>query len=124
MTLLDLFYSLIPLLLALAVAVLRLNRTRNERGGVTEGLHHSGSSMKRGSPSKAVPTWQRALAGVLAIGGAVSIVCFWASVLSTQGLPSWSSLLVVGVVAPYGCFLFASVAIHGALPRYGRKNDA
>lgn len=89
---------------------------------MTEGLHHSDTAMKRVSSSRPAPIWQRALAGVLAVGGAVGIASFWVSALLAQDLPSWSSLLVAGLVAPYGCFLFASVAVYGALPRQGRKN--
>ena len=91
---------------------------------MTEGLRQSDASMKRGLYSGPAPIWQRALAGVLAVGGAVGIASFWVSALLAQDLPSWSSLLVAGLVAPYGCFLFASIAVYGALPRQGRKNDA
>lgn len=71
-----------------------------------------------------IPLWQRRVCGVLALLGAIAFLMGLLVFAMDGHLPSWPSLITMGISVPYGVYLFAHVALRGEMPRHFHKQNA
>ena len=59
----------------------------------------------------------RVVSGVLAVLGALSILAYLVIALLEKHWPPITSLILVGIVVPFGVYIFGVIAMTGNLPK-------
>lgn len=67
-------------------------------------------------PVPSAPWWQRAIAGVVSLVGALACLGIAVSFVMEKQWPDFEIVLICFLILPWACYLFLCVALKGYLP--------